>query len=109
MAIAILSPAETSVRSAAANPVIEFLASHAETGSLSAADVAQLLQDWSAQQTGTATQGPGLWQAILPVFFIGLVTPLCLVAFLPANLGIYSHASPALPFSFQRPPPSQFA
>ncbi len=107
MAIAMLSPAEISVRSAAANPVIQFLTSHAETGSLSAADVAQLLQDWSAQQSKTATQGPGLWQAILPIFFIGLIAPLSLAAFIPASSGTRALAYPALPSSFQRPPPSR--
>lgn len=49
--------------------------------------------------------GQTAWLALLPVFFIGLITPLSLIS--PAaylHLG-FTPESPVLSSSFQRPPP----
>ena len=51
----------------------------------------------------------GAWLAILPLFLVGLISPLTLF---PAFAEAYSSRvpdAPALPASFQRPPPFQVA
>jgi hypothetical protein len=49
--------------------------------------------------------GSGTWTAILPVFFIGLVSPLSLLSAASVQCLGKTLASPLLPASFQRPPP----
>ncbi|MFP5236520.1 MAG: hypothetical protein ACLGSD_11515 [Acidobacteriota bacterium] len=59
----------------------------------------------AARSSHDSTPAPLL--ALLPVFFIGLVAPLCLsLTGSTLSLGRPSPA-PALPFRFQRPPPAQ--
>jgi hypothetical protein len=49
-----------------------------------------------------------VWLALLPVFFIGLIAPLCplLILLLALSL-VRAPAAPVLAPSFQRPPPSR--
>ena len=57
---------------------------------------------------GHAT-GDADWLAILPIFFVGLISPLTLVSPMAyAYIGRRPDA-PALPASFQRPPPVRLA
>ena len=84
------------------NPVLQFLAGQESSASFVAAAVPHLQH--SSRQHHTDS---GAWMAaMLPVFFIGLVAPLNLIS----SRAILSlgrpPAPPALPFSFQRPPPS---
>jgi hypothetical protein len=47
------------------------------------------------------------WVAILPLLFVGIISPLSL---LPRMANVYASrvpAAPALPIRFQRPPPSR--
>lgn len=117
MVIATAARAEAgSTRSAAyAHPVFEFLSHHSNACSLTPRDVPQLFKDWSsdwaARKTGAAThsRNAGVWQAMLPVLFIGLVAPLSLVAYKSTTSTFQIPASPALPSAFQRPPPAHLA
>jgi len=53
-----------------------------------------------------AQSGPAsAWLAILPVFFVGLLLPLCLVRFRECLDQRRLTEAPALQPSFQRPPP----
>lgn len=46
------------------------------------------------------------WLSILPVFFVGLISPLTLITVAHLNLGL-APDTPSLPSTFQRPPPSR--
>jgi hypothetical protein len=51
----------------------------------------------------------GVWQAILPILFVGVISSLSLLSPLAYfYLGLVPEA-PALPTSFQRPPPFRLA
>jgi hypothetical protein len=108
MMAAVVARVETGARGKAANSVIEFLAGHPNADNLAATDVARLLKDWSARQARATAHGTGVWQAILPVFFIGLVVPLCL-ALVRVCSATNASTAPFLPTSFQRPPPAWLA
>jgi hypothetical protein len=57
----------------------------------------------------THSQGAADWLAILPIFFVGVISPLSLLSPL-ANMYIgRAPDAPVLPSSFQRPPPFQLA
>jgi hypothetical protein len=47
--------------------------------------------------------------AILPLLFVGIISPLTLLSPLAFQYVTPATESPALPVSFQRPPPCQFA
>jgi hypothetical protein len=47
----------------------------------------------------------GVWLAMLPILFIGLVSPLSLVGLLAKTEFARVPVAPALQASFQRPPP----
>jgi hypothetical protein len=49
--------------------------------------------------------GIGGWVAILPVFFIGLISPLSSLSAAAFPRSGRAPSAPYLPFSFQRPPP----
>lgn len=110
MAVASLARVQAGIESATAyaNPVFEFLAGHPADGALAATSVPRLLANGSARQAKGLSHGadPGAWMAILPVLFVGLVAPLNLLS--PRAMLCLGRrpAAPALPFSFQRPPPS---
>lgn len=109
MAVATLARAQVGVESAAActNPVLAFLTGHQDTADGAGGpqmDHPRLLRKQSAVFLHDAA--PGVWTAVLPVLFVGLVAPLSLVS--PGStlsLG-RTPAAPALPCRFQRPPPS---
>lgn len=51
----------------------------------------------------------GAWLAILPVFFVGVISPLSLLSPLAFIYLGREPDAPSLPASFQRPPPSILA
>jgi hypothetical protein len=113
VAVASMARTEASAaRSAAyAHPVFEFLSGHSGSGTLAAHGVPRLLKNWSSRQANSVVRSSGasLLQAMLPVLFIGLVAPLSFLAFRAVLSGCSLLASPALPSSFQRPPPALIA
>lgn len=52
---------------------------------------------------------PGAWLAILPLLFVGVISPLSLLSPLAFLYLGPTPDAPALPASFQRPPPLCFA
>jgi hypothetical protein len=116
MAVVLLARAQATIQIATAytNPVFEFLASHQSSGVHGTNDNPGNFEYRFGRQTKGillfASLGHGAdsgrWQAIMPVFFIGLVVPLSLVS--PRSFDSLGRtpAAPALPFSFPRPPPA---
>jgi hypothetical protein len=110
IAMATVARAQAGVQSATAytHPVLEFLVSHSSAAGHATSDDPRLYGHRSGRQTRTALSGgvnSGVWAAMLPVLFIGLVAPLSLVSpRFALSLG-RTPSAPALPFSFQRPPP----
>jgi hypothetical protein len=110
IAMATVARAQAGVQSATAytHPVLEFLASHSNAAGHETSGIQRLYGHRSDRQTRTALSdgaNPGVWTAMLPVLFIGLVAPLSLVSpQFALSLG-RTPSAPALPFSFQRPPP----
>jgi hypothetical protein len=49
----------------------------------------------------------GDWLAILPIFFVGLISPLPLLIPVEHRKFGYAPDAPQLPATFQRPPPSR--
>ena len=116
MAVATLARAQAGyqVATAYANPVLEFLAGHQGAAAHASTGMPRRFERRSIRQakgallfaSGGHGVDSGAWEAILPVLFIGLVAPLNLVSYRSVlSLGRVPSA-PALPFSFQRPPPS---
>jgi hypothetical protein len=89
-----------------AHPVFEFLSGHSNSSAFTPRGVPRLLKNWSSRQAVAAARNSSesLMQAMLPVLFIGLIAPLGFLAF-RTDLSRCFLASPALPCSFQRPPP----
>lgn len=110
IAVASLARAQAGVQSASAytHPVLEFLAAHQNAATLTSTDHGRNLHLRSARQ---ATSGlgvanhPGVWQAVLPVLFIGLIAPLNQVSSRYVLCLGRTPSAPALPSRFQRPPP----
>jgi hypothetical protein len=111
IAMATVARAQAGVQSATAytHPVLEFLASHSSAAGHATSGDPRLFVHRSDRQSRTALSdgaNPGVWTAMLPVLFVGLVAPLSLVSpRFALSLG-RTPSAPALPFSFQRPPPS---
>jgi hypothetical protein len=90
------------------NPVMAFLAGQQSAPTVSAAGSPQIVLIGSAR-SGVGMYlhdgGSGAWVAVLPVLFVGLVAPLSLIS--PQSMLSLGRrpSAPALPFSFQRPPP----
>ncbi|HEY3707637.1 MAG TPA: hypothetical protein VGL22_21430 [Terracidiphilus sp.] len=108
IALASVARAESGLESARsyAHPMLEFFAGNHAAQPADLYGTAQ--HSLSRQQRGTSrNQLAGAWVAMLPVFFVGLVSPLDQLA--PRSIRL-AGAPPAtiLPPSFQRPPP-QFA
>ena len=57
----------------------------------------------------THSQGAAAWLAILPVFFVGAISPLSLLSPMAYMYLGRTPEAPVLPISFQRPPPLRFA
>jgi hypothetical protein len=53
--------------------------------------------------------GDADWLAILPIFFVGIISPLSLLSPLAYIYTGRTPDAPALPASFQRPPPFRLA
>lgn len=110
MVVASLARVQAGIESATAyaTPVFEFLAGHPGDGALAATGVPRLQHNGSARQARALSHGadPGAWMAMLPVLFVGLVAPLNLLSPRASLCLGRGPAAPALPFSFQRPPPS---
>jgi uncharacterized SAM-binding protein YcdF (DUF218 family) len=51
----------------------------------------------------------GAWLAILPIFLVGIISPLSLLAPLAYMYVGRTPEAPLLPASFQRPPPNRLA
>lgn len=86
-----------------ANPVIQFLsATHSAQAAAAVTDARSL----HARSGHRPSAGDDMWTAMLPVLFVGLVSPLSLIS-------AHSHvsldripATPSLAPLFQRPPPA---
>jgi hypothetical protein len=106
MSIAFVARAQSGMQNAKAytNPVLEFLAGHPAEQSLSVGGVDRYLQPRCARamRQGADT---GTRIAMLPVQFVGLVSPLNVLS--PRSVLCIGRApaTPLLPSSFQRPPP----
>jgi hypothetical protein len=106
ISVATLARAQESLPRAATltHPVLAFLSAHVQGDGSTATTWNHRAGSARAQRPahGTGMQ----WTVFLPVFFIGLISPLSLLS--PRamlSLG-RTPSSPALPFLFQRPPPS---
>lgn len=102
--------AEAGLQSAKAyaHPVLAFLAKTQSQHPAAKTGVSRFAQRASGRQIKLMSRdaGPGAWMAMLPVFFIGLVSPLTLVSAASLCDICRAPASPSLPAAFQRPPPS---
>ena len=116
MAVVSLARAQAGIEvaTAYAHPMLEFLAGHQVTADHAANGAQRLFERRSVRRvegaslfaSGGHNADSGAWEAILPVLFIGLVAPLSLISPRSALALSRVPAAPALPFSFQRPPPS---
>jgi hypothetical protein len=84
--------------------VMEFLAAHQGDRAFIDSSIPHR-SDRSARVHGRGGNS-GVWVALFPVFFIGLITPLNLVS--PSSVRCLGRtpSAPVLPSSFQRPPPA---
>jgi hypothetical protein len=110
MAAVTLARAEVGVPHAkiSANPVLAFLSSHSIANDFSSSGIPGMLGHVSERRVRnlSSSASAGVWTAILPILFVGLIAPLILVS-AEAKLCVgRAISAPALPFRFQRPPPS---
>jgi hypothetical protein len=89
-----------------ANPVLEFL-TKGQSHSVAASPVAAHLfpRASSRRNHGFTVSSIGAWNSMLPVFFVGLLTPLVLLSVSFFQSFDLAHCEPLLSVSFQRPPP----
>jgi hypothetical protein len=108
IAVATLARAQSGIQSAAAyaNPVIEFLAAHQGDRAFADSGSSHLQHRSAAARLHGQGADSGVWVAFFPILFIGLITPLNLVSPGSVNCLGRTPAAPALPASFQRPPPA---
>lgn len=106
LAIAVAARAQSGIHSARAYtaPVLQYLAAHATDQPTAGNSVHHLLFRRNLRKDGQ-NSNPGALGVMLPVFFVGLISPLNLVS--PRSPGSVDRtpAAPELPSSFQRPPP----
>lgn len=109
IAFASAARAEAGLQSARAyaHPVLEFLAKSQSQSPVARPAVLRFAQLGPGRQINAVSRDAriGIWMAILPVFFIGLVSPLTLVSAALIRGLRQAPAAPLLPASFQRPPP----
>jgi hypothetical protein len=107
MSIAFVARAQSGVQNARAysNPVLEFLAGHPTEQSLTVRAFISYLHPRGALAVRHCVDS-GSRARMLPVQFVGLVSPLNVLS--PRSVLCIGRApaTPLLPFSFQRPPPS---
>jgi hypothetical protein len=109
IALASVARAESGIESARsyAHPVLEFLAGNHAGQSVEIQGAARFAPRGASRQIkGTSrNELAGAWLAMLPVFFVGVVSPLNQLSPQSAvSLGGVP-ATPLLPALFQRPPP----
>lgn len=110
-AVALTSVARAEARlqsaKAFAHPVLEFLARSQGQNPAAHSSVMRFAQLGSRRQANSMLRngGTGAWIAMLPVLFIGLVSPLTLLSLASIRCLGHAPAMPPLPASFQRPPP----
>jgi hypothetical protein len=113
IALASVARAEAGVQSARAyaSPVFEFLAGSHAAQSAAMNNTARPAQYRNARHIKAASPDglAGAWLAMLPVLFIGLVSPLNQLSSGSLLCLGGMPSAPLLPESFQRPPPLQFA
>jgi hypothetical protein len=102
LTIAVAARAQSGMQNARAytGPVLQFLAAHSADQAPAAHALNRRASRASRHGADTAAVA-----AMLPVFFIGLVSPLSLLSPQPLDSTGHPPADPALPASFQRPPP----
>lgn len=102
--------AETGLQGAKAytHPVLEFLARSQSQNPAGFSGVSRFSHFGSRRQASSMLRNAGSRTliAMLPVMFIGLVSPLSLVSATSARCLGDAHAAPLLSALFQRPPPS---
>jgi hypothetical protein len=105
IAVGTLVRAQAGLQSAAAyaHPVIEFLAAHQSDRAFTDSVIPHR-SERPARIHGQSGDS-GVWVALFPVFFIGLITPLNLVSSSSMRSLGRTPSAPVLPTSFQRPPP----
>lgn len=87
-----------------AHTVLAYIAA-AQNETVSAPRMASGLRASASRSSHDSSPAPLL--ALLPIFFVGLLAPLCLsLSGSTLSLG-RPPAAPGLPFRFQRPPPAQ--
>lgn len=108
--MAYLACAQDTVQSARgyAHPILQFLAGHSGEAAAPAGNPQTHALRQSASSAAIRSEREmqaGLWVAMLPVRFIGLVSPLNVLS--PGSLRCLGRApaAPWLPSAFQRPPP----
>jgi hypothetical protein len=106
MSIAVVARAQSGMQNVRAysGPVLEFLAAHSGELTAPANGVQRYLHPRSTRAAVQAHSNP--LAAMLPVLFVGLVSPLNVLS--PRSVLCIGRApaAPLLPFSFQRPPPA---
>jgi len=109
ISLASIARAEAGLQNAKAlaNPVLQFLAKSHGQYPAAKPGVPRFAQRGSGRKIGSMFRdaGTGTWMAILPVFFVGLVSPLSLLSSESIRCAGQAPAAPLLPSSFQRPPP----
>lgn len=107
MSIAIVARAQSGMENARAytDPVLEFLAGHTGDQSPTASGVERYLHTHGARAKWQGAD-PGTRASMLPVQFVGLVSPLNVLSQNSVLCIGRAPAAPPLPFSFQRPPPT---
>ncbi|HEY3627397.1 MAG TPA: hypothetical protein VGL00_13975 [Terracidiphilus sp.] len=91
------------------NSVLAFLSGQQNVATLSAGGGPQIVRSGSTGKVSGVylhDAASGAWTAMLPVLFIGLLTPLSLISRRSMLSRERTPAVPALPCSFQRPPPA---
>lgn len=109
VALASVARAEAGLQSAKAyaHPVLEFLAKNQSQFPIAKPGVSRLAQLGSRGQVNSISRdaGAGWWMAVIPVLFIGLVSPLNLLSTASIRCLGRVPSSHLVPASFQRPPP----
>lgn len=112
MAVVSVARAETGTERATAyaNPVLQLLAGHSSSASLSTSAIPRMRRHRAVRDLSELFGADsGAWNAILPVLFVGLISPLSLLS--PRSVQCLSRTpdAPVLTALFQRPPPLQLA
>ena len=90
-----------------AHPVLEFLARSQSQNSVAPSGALRFAQLGSRRQANSMLRdaGSGAWIAMIPVLFIGLISPLTLLSVGSVRCLGRAPAAPLLSALFQRPPP----